>query len=99
MADLAFAAAGQLLCGLRAAGQLLCRLRDVRMRFSASALAAAQKHTKLICTKSVLPQNCDFLQRNKKHGGLRDDELHFDRICFNFPHIGLGIKDQVHDVH
>lgn len=49
--------------------------------------------------KISLPQNCDFLQRNKKHGGLRDDELHFDRICFNFPHIGLGIKDQVYDVH
>ena len=60
MADLAFAAAGQLLCGLRAAGQLLCRLRDVRMRFSASALAAAQEHTKLICTKSVYLRTVTF---------------------------------------
>lgn len=30
----------------------------------------------------------------RKRGGLRDDELTFDRITFNFPHIGLGIKDQ-----
>ena len=41
---------------------------------------------------------CGLAQRNKKHGGLRDDELQFDRICFNFPHIGLGIKDQVSTV-
>ena len=30
----------------------------------------------------------------QKRGGLRDDELTFDRIAFNFPHVGLGIKDQ-----
>lgn len=30
----------------------------------------------------------------RKRGGLRDEELTFDRIAFNFPHVGLGIKDQ-----
>ena len=30
----------------------------------------------------------------RKRGGLRDEELMFDRIAFNFPHVGLGIKDQ-----
>ena len=30
----------------------------------------------------------------RKRGGLRDDELVFDRVTFNFPHVGLGIKDQ-----
>jgi hypothetical protein len=34
------------------------------------------------------------LQALKKRGGLRDDELAYDRVVFNFPHVGLGIKDQ-----
>jgi Domain of unknown function (DUF2431) len=35
------------------------------------------------------------LKANKKHGGLKPEEIAFDRVVFNFPHTGLGIKDQV----
>ncbi|KAK9815548.1 hypothetical protein WJX72_005601 [[Myrmecia] bisecta] len=34
------------------------------------------------------------LMANKKSGGLKVADLAFDRVVFNFPHIGLGIKDQ-----
>ena len=67
------------------------------------AVAAAPRAHQIIVWKPSRTASCtdpslcslDLVQRNKKRGGLRDDELHFDRICFNFPHIGLGIKDQV----
>jgi len=34
----------------------------------------------------------------KKNGGKLEEEDLFDRIVFNFPHVGLGIKDEAHNV-
>jgi len=34
------------------------------------------------------------MQASSKRQHLRDLPQAFDRVIFNFPHVGLGIKDQ-----
>jgi len=41
-----------------------------------------------------LVSSLKLAKKRRKNGGMLDRDDQFDRIVFNFPHVGLGIKDQ-----